>query len=116
VHRDQFVISPVRQAASASEDFMTMAEHQDWREQGACLSANPDLFFPISSRGASAGQIARAKGICAGCPVREPCLSFALSTQQQFGIWGGTTEDERKKMRRRARRQPARADRARSAA
>lgn len=93
-----------------------MAEHQDWRERGACLSADPDLFFPISSRGVSAGQITRAKSICAGCPVQAPCLSFALAAQQQHGIWGGTTEAERKKMRRRARRQPARAGQERTAA
>jgi len=94
---------------------MTMAEHQDWRERGACLSADPDLFFPISSRGVSAGQIARAKSICAGCPVQAPCLSFALGSQQQHGIWGGATEEERKKMRRRARRQPARVSERRAA-
>jgi WhiB family transcriptional regulator, redox-sensing transcriptional regulator len=88
---------------------MTMAEHQDWREQGACLSADPDLFFPISSRGVSTTQINQAKSVCASCPVREPCLSFALDSRQEHGIWGGATVDERKRMRRRARRQPARA-------
>ena len=85
-----------------------MYEQQDWRKQGACLSADPDLFFPVSSRGVSATQIDRAKSVCASCPVRARCLDFALSTQQQFGIWGGTTEDERKRMSRRARRQLSR--------
>jgi WhiB family redox-sensing transcriptional regulator len=83
-------------------------ERTDWRKQGACLSADPDLFFPISSRGVSATQIDRAKRVCASCPVREQCLDFALSTQQQFGIWGGATEDERKRLTRRARRQLSR--------
>jgi WhiB family redox-sensing transcriptional regulator len=85
-----------------------MAEHQDWREHGACLSADPDLFFPISSRGVSTAQITQAKSICAACPVRESCLTFALDSQQH-GIWGGSTADERKRMRRRSRRQTARA-------
>jgi WhiB family transcriptional regulator, redox-sensing transcriptional regulator len=86
-----------------------MAEHQDWREQGACLSADPDLFFPISSRGVSTTQITQAKRICAACPVRERCLNFALDTRQEHGIWGGATADERKRMRRRSRRQTVRA-------
>jgi WhiB family redox-sensing transcriptional regulator len=90
-------------------------QHEDWRGQGACLSADPELFFPISSRGASAPQIARARSVCASCPVRAQCLSFALSTHQH-GIWGGTTEDERKRLRRRAHRQPASARHEQSAA
>jgi WhiB family redox-sensing transcriptional regulator len=85
-----------------------MYEQLDWRKQGACLSADPDLFFPVSSRGVSVTQIDRAKKVCASCPVRARCLDFALSTQQQFGIWGGTTEDERKRLIRRTRRQLSR--------
>jgi len=61
----------------------------------ACQFAEPDLFFPISSSGASGPQVAQAKAICAGCPVRRQCLAFALRTHQVHGVWGGLTEQER---------------------
>ncbi|MFY9928870.1 MAG: WhiB family transcriptional regulator [Streptosporangiaceae bacterium] len=63
--------------------------------------ADPELFFPIGSAGIAAAQILRAKAICAGCPVRRPCLTYALATSQEFGIWGGRDEDERRLLRRR---------------
>ena len=56
----------------------------NWRSAGACLSADPDLFFPISSAGPAERQIARAKQICAGCGVRRECLEFALSQDQIY--------------------------------
>jgi WhiB family redox-sensing transcriptional regulator len=79
----------------------------NWRAAGACLSADPDLFFPISSRGPAEKQIARAKMICAGCRVRRECLDFALSHDQVYGIWGGTTREDRQRERRRKRRASA---------
>jgi WhiB family transcriptional regulator, redox-sensing transcriptional regulator len=94
---------------------MSLAWQQDdWRSAGACLSADPDLFFPISVKGPAAGQVDAAKTICAGCQVRTDCLGFALAQRDMLGIWGGTTDDERKKLRRAtARRDPARAEPAR---
>ena len=77
---------------------------QNWRSAAACRSADPDLFFPISATGPTAGQIARAKRICAGCGVRRECLEFALTHEQNYGIWGGTTADDRQRDRRRRRR------------
>src|ERR1700722_8645980 len=77
---------------------------QNWRSAAACRSADPDLFFPISATGPAAGQIARAKTICAGCGVRRECLEFALPHGQNYGIWGGTTADDRQRDRRRRRR------------
>jgi WhiB family transcriptional regulator, redox-sensing transcriptional regulator len=71
----------------------------DWRAHGACLSADPDLFFPISAAGPSARQVARAKSVCAGCPVRRECLDFALNTHQVHGVWGGTSAEERQFVR-----------------
>jgi WhiB family transcriptional regulator, redox-sensing transcriptional regulator len=68
---------------------------EDWRSAAACLSADPELFFPVSDSGPSLAQAAEAKAICAGCPVRRQCLSFALRTRQVHGIWGGLTERER---------------------
>jgi len=66
-----------------------------WRSLAACQFAEPDLFFPISSSGPSGPQVAQAKAICAGCPVRRQCLAFALRTHQVDGVWGGLTEQER---------------------
>jgi WhiB family redox-sensing transcriptional regulator len=65
-----------------------------WRLAAACRSADPELFFPLSGSGKALEQIAEAKVICAGCPVRRQCLEFALRTRPQ-GIWGGLTELER---------------------
>jgi WhiB family transcriptional regulator, redox-sensing transcriptional regulator len=76
----------------------------DWRTEASCLSADPDLFFPISTTGPAEKQIARAKRICAGCAVRRECLEFALAHDQMYGIWGGTTPDDRRRERRRRRR------------
>jgi WhiB family redox-sensing transcriptional regulator len=80
---------------------------ENWRSAGACLSADPDLFFPISTTGPAERQIARAKVICAGCEVRKVCLEFAMSHDQVYGIWGGTTPDDRQRARRRMRRAAA---------
>jgi len=87
-----------------------------WRAAGACLSADPDLFFPISPAGPAERQIARAKKICAGCGVRRECLEFALSHEQVYGIWGCTTPEDRQRERRRKRRAAAAAARRRVAA
>jgi len=76
----------------------------NWRSAGACRSADPDLFFPISSVGPAERQIARAKMICAECKVRQECLDFALTHHQLYGIWGGTTAEDRRRDRRRKRR------------
>jgi WhiB family transcriptional regulator, redox-sensing transcriptional regulator len=77
---------------------------ENWRSAGACLSADPDLFFPISAAGPGERQITRAKMICADCGVRPQCLEFAMSHDQVYGIWGGTTAEDRQRDRRRRRR------------
>jgi WhiB family redox-sensing transcriptional regulator len=79
----------------------------NWRAAAACLSADPDLFFPISTQGPAEKQIARAKRICAGCGVRQECLEYALAHDQCYGIWGGTTAEDRRLDRRRKRRRAA---------
>ena len=80
-----------------------------WRDHAACKSCSPELFFPAGTTGAAFDEIIAAKAVCAVCPVQTPCLRFALTTNQAYGIWGGTTEDERIMMRRlaRNRRRPA---------
>jgi WhiB family transcriptional regulator, redox-sensing transcriptional regulator len=81
----------------------TMPGRADWRADGACAQRDPDLFFPISSTGPALEQIAKAKAICRGCPVQRPCLDFALEHDLGYGIWGGTTPQDRQAWRRRRR-------------
>jgi len=71
-----------------------------WRTQSACTSLDPELFFPIGSTGDAVEQIVQAKAICSACPVRNDCLTFAITSNQEYGVWGGTTEDERRVLRR----------------
>lgn len=66
-----------------------------WQDRANCTGANADLFFP--ERGASTRT---AKAICRACDVREDCLEFAITTGEKFGIWGGMSERERRKVRR----------------
>lgn len=69
---------------------------RDWRAAAACRTADPELFFPVSSVGPAREDIARAKAVCDSCRVRRQCLQFALATHQMYGVWGGTTEEERR--------------------
>jgi len=71
-----------------------------WRDRARCLSAEPGLFFPAGETGLESAKIEAAKAVCRVCPVREDCLQFALETKQDDGIWGGTTEAERRRLRR----------------
>ena len=73
-----------------------------WRDQAMCRDTDPELFFPIGTTGQALLQIAKAKSVCCQCPVTVECLEFALETNQDTGIWGGNSEDERRQMRRTA--------------
>jgi WhiB family redox-sensing transcriptional regulator len=73
-------------------------------EQAACQTADPELFFPVAGARASLAELARAKAVCASCAVREQCLDYAVETGQAHGVWGGTTEDERRAIAARRRR------------
>jgi WhiB family transcriptional regulator, redox-sensing transcriptional regulator len=75
-------------------------DHSGWWSRAACRSADPELFFPISLSGSSAGEIDKAKAVCAKCAVRSHCLAAALALGHVQGIWGGTTEEERQRLRR----------------
>jgi len=72
----------------------------DWRDEAACRDEDAELFFPIGTTGVALEQVAAAKRICARCPVQEDCLEFALASNQEAGIWGGLTEDERRTLKR----------------
>ena len=66
-----------------------------WKDLSNCLGVDPDLFFP--ERGASTRE---AKEVCRGCEVRVDCLEYALQNGEKFGIWGGMSERERRRIRR----------------
>lgn len=67
----------------------------DWQDYAACLGSDPDSFFP--ERG---DRTTEAKAVCAGCVVREACLEYALTHRIDHGIWGGTVERDRRRIRR----------------
>lgn len=70
-------------------------QERDWQNRANCMGVDPDLFFP--ERGASTRE---AKAVCRGCVVREDCLDYALANGEKFGIWGGLSERERRRLRR----------------
>jgi WhiB family redox-sensing transcriptional regulator len=73
------------------------AEDQGWQEQALCAETDPEAFFPEKG-----GSTREAKKICTGCEVRSECLDYALANDERFGIWGGLSERERRRLRRRA--------------
>ena len=66
-----------------------------WQQRGNCLGIDPDLFFP--ERGVST---APAKAVCKTCAVKDECIEYALENGEKFGIWGGRSERERRRLRR----------------
>ena len=73
-----------------------MTAHANWRDDAACRDADPDLFFPVGTTGPVLHQIDEAKRICRACPAQGQCLAWALDQPTTDGVWGGTTEDERR--------------------
>lgn len=73
-----------------------MTEASRWWELAACKDADPELFFPVSETGPGRRQATEAKAVCATCGVRQLCLDYALATRQVHGVWGGTTETDRR--------------------
>jgi WhiB family redox-sensing transcriptional regulator len=73
----------------------------DWRDYAACRDGDPELFFPDCDTRSARTQVKTAKLICRGCPVQMTCLDWALASGQESGIWGGLTEDERRRLQRR---------------
>ena len=80
-----------------------------WQAEAACLYHDAELFFPVGTNAAAVLQADEAKTVCAGCDVRTECLDSALERGIVEGIWGGTTEEERKRMKRREARNRGRA-------
>ncbi len=76
-----------------------MTVRMNWREDAACRDADPDLFFPIGTAGNSLRQVDQAKRICRRCLAQNQCLAWALENGITDGVWGGTTENERRAIR-----------------
>jgi WhiB family transcriptional regulator, redox-sensing transcriptional regulator len=76
-----------------------------WWEHTACLDENPEVFCPLGTNGPAPQQIEQAKAYCQSCPVCTQRLDWALATGQADGVWGGTSEDERRQLRRNRHRQ-----------
>ena len=72
----------------------------DWRHHALCRDEDPELFFPIGTTGPAAVQVEEAKVVCGRCSVTEACLEWALESGQDSGVWGGTSEDERRALTR----------------
>jgi WhiB family redox-sensing transcriptional regulator len=70
-----------------------------WRDRAACLEEDPELFFPIGAKEPAMLQVEEAKQVCARCPVDSECLSWALANREEYGVWGGLSEDERRSLR-----------------
>jgi WhiB family redox-sensing transcriptional regulator len=74
-----------------------LAEQASWQARALCAQTDPEAFFPEKG-----GSTREAKKICGGCEVRSECLEYALEHDERFGIWGGLSERERRRLKRRA--------------
>ncbi|TDT17739.1 transcription factor WhiB [Ilumatobacter fluminis] len=71
-----------------------------WRDHALCRDTDPELFFPVGTTGQALVSQDHAKQVCQECTVQQECLDYALDTNQDSGIWGGLTEEERRSIRR----------------
>jgi WhiB family redox-sensing transcriptional regulator len=83
----------IREIAEALAD----ATDSDWHDKALCAQTDPEAFFPEKG-----GSTREAKKICTGCEVRAECLAYALAHDERFGIWGGLSERERRRLKRMA--------------
>lgn len=73
-----------------------------WRTTAACRDKDPELFFPIGNAGTAIQQLEEAKAVCRLCDVATECLKCAMETNQDYGVWGGLSEEERRSIKRKA--------------
>ncbi len=83
-------------------DLLNITRPPAWMADGLCAQTDPELWFPETG-----GSTAEAKAVCSRCPVRPECLAFALEHRERFGVWGGASERERRRMTRSAGRRAA---------
>ncbi len=79
------------------DDFEPVSETEDdqWQDRALCAQTDPEAFFPEKG-----GSTREAKRICLGCEVKDACLEYALAHDERFGIWGGLSERERRRLKR----------------
>ena len=82
---------------SADVDGADENEEMGWQERALCAQTDPEAFFPEKG-----GSTREAKRVCLTCEVRDECLEYALANDERFGIWGGLSERERRKLKKRA--------------
>jgi WhiB family redox-sensing transcriptional regulator len=82
-------------AGLAGEHTDRDASDLDWQDDALCAQSDPDAFFPEKG-----GSTREAKAICARCPAKDDCLQFALDNDERFGVWGGLSERERRRLQR----------------
>jgi WhiB family redox-sensing transcriptional regulator len=75
-------------------DTANSEDPEDWMAYGRCAEVDPESFFPEKG-----GSSLEPKRVCMGCDVRQKCLDWAIETDQKFGIWGGLSERQRRKLR-----------------
>lgn len=75
----------------SNDDIPLVVEREDWTKRAACHGVDPNVFFPTRGE-----DVEAARAICDGCPVKAECLDYALRTSQKFGIWGGSSERDRR--------------------
>ncbi|WP_019971360.1 WhiB family transcriptional regulator [Mycobacterium sp. 141] len=76
-------------------DVAPATEDDQWQERALCAQTDPEAFFPEKG-----GSTREAKRICQGCEVKDACLDYALAHDERFGIWGGLSERERRRLKR----------------
>jgi len=76
-------------------DFLNITTSPEWMTGGVCAQVDPELWFPEKG-----GSTQQAKALCACCPVRPECLAYALAHDERFGVWGGASERDRRRMKR----------------
>jgi WhiB family redox-sensing transcriptional regulator len=74
---------------------LTPGDEDQWQERALCAQTDPEAFFPEKG-----GSTREAKRICLGCEVKDSCLEYALANDERFGIWGGLSERERRRLKR----------------
>ena len=89
--------TPTEELGVLVDLFEVADDEQEWQERALCAQTDPEAFFPEKG-----GSTREAKRICLGCEVRSECLEYALEHDERFGIWGGLSERERRKLKKRA--------------
>ena len=91
------VIAEVVPRLSLVENFDEVFDslEDQWQERALCAQTDPEAFFPEKG-----GSTREAKRICLGCDVKDECLEYALAHDERFGIWGGLSERERRRLKR----------------